>query len=639
MNKEILEQKREVDLEIVEEKPIISPEGCDKLENLRLFAKKNVAHVFDDTIHIISNINTLLLAYELIKSNPGNMTPGVSKETLDGISSDWIIKTSEKLLAGKYNFTPSRRKFIPKPNDPKAMRPLGIASPREKVVQKAIQLVLEAIFEPTFSDESHGFRPNRGNHTALQQVKKNFKAVNWVIEVDISKCFDTIDHGKLLEIIRGRISCDKTVKLIKSALEAGFMDGDRFQETSLGTPQGSVLSPLLCNIFMDKLDKFLTLKKEEFDKGEKKRPRNNLKRKLKYQLDKTQDRKERKKFIEQIMNLDSNVNTEEFKKLTFVRYADDFIVGIAGKHADASNLKNEISKFLTEYSLNLNLQKTKITKFSSNKVFFLGTHIRGTYRKEKPIKTIIRNGKAHKTKITPQVSFHAPIKRLLEKLAERGFMKKKGGEKIVPTNHGPIINFDHSDIVARYNQIIRGILNYYSFVDNKKSLGVIIHSLKHSCALTLALKFKERTAAKMFKKFGKNLKCKDTKIELSIPKTFARTQKFMIGPPTPDSIIAIKWNNKLTRSNFGKECILCKTKNSIEMHHVKRIKDLKNDHKKGKIDFFTMQMRAINRKQVPLCHEHHVKLHKDELTQEDREKMLEYVESRKKNKNPNGRAV
>jgi hypothetical protein len=153
------------------------------------------------------------------------------------------------------------------------------------------------------------------------------------------------------------------------------------------------------------------------------------------------------------------------------------------------------------------------------------------------------------------------------------------------------------------------------------------------------LKFKERTAAKMFKKFGKNLKCKDTKIELSIPKTFARTQKFMIGPPTPDSIIAIKWNNKLTRSNFGKECILCKTKNSIEMHHVKRIKDLKNDHKKGKIDFFTMQMRAINRKQVPLCHEHHVKLHKDELTQEDREKMLEYVESRKKNKNPNGRAV
>lgn len=567
MKNKIKIQKRETDLGQVNKSNFIIPEGCEKLASLRSFAKKNVNYNFKNIIHIISDKTTLILAYELIKSNPGNSTRGVAKNTLDGISSEWFENTSKALLAGKYKFNPSRRKLITKPNDPSSKRPLDIANPREKVVQKAVQMVLEAIFEPTFLNESHGFRPNRGNHTALYHIKTQFKSVNWVIEADISKCFDTINHNKLLDVIKERISCDKTIALIKSALKAGFIEGKQFSETTLGIPQGSIISPILCNIFLHQLDRFIAKKSQEFDEGGTKRPRNNEKRRLKYQLDKTAKPKERKKYIKQLMELKSSLNSN-YKKLKYVRYADDFLVGIAGKYIDANNMREEMNKYLEDISLTLNLQKTKITKFSSNKVFFLETFIRGTYRKNKPMKTISRGNSKFKTQITPQVSFHAPIKKLLGKLTEKGYFKRKGN-RTVPKNFGALVNLNHSDILNRYNQIIKGILNYYSFVDNFKSIGTIIHRLKMSCALTLALKYKVRTAAKIFKKFGKKLGDKQTEIELFIPKTFKRSQIFKINQVNPEKIIIRKWNNKLTNSNLGKACIICDDKKNVEMRHVK----------------------------------------------------------------------
>jgi len=628
-------KKRIEDLESVVEPEVINPEamieeGGDKLENLRTFAKKNVKYIFHNTIHIISDLNVLIFAYETIKSESTNTTKGISKKNLEGISPNWFIKISKKLLAGQFKFNPSKRTDTFKSNDLNAKKPLGITSLTEKVVQKSIQMVLECIFESTFLDESHGFRPGRGNHTALKYVKMKFKAANWAIEANTSNCFNTIDHRKLLNIIRERISCDKTIALIKSALEAGIIKEANFKENRKA--QGNVISPLLCNIFMHKLDKFLTAKAQEFEEGGSKRPRNNDKRNLKYKLNQTTDQKEKKAIFKELLITKSNLNTDSYKKLMFVRYVDNFLVAIAGKYQDCVKLKQEIYTFLREKSLKLNPLKMKITKMSSNKVFFLGTFIRGTYRKIKPIQIIVKNKKRIKTQITPQVSFHAPIAKILQKLIDKKFMRRKNSLKIQPTGVKVLVNFDHADILLRFNQIIRAILNYYSFVDNHKSLGTIVHGLKMSCALTLSLKFKMITAAKAFKTFGKTLKCKESKTELYIPKTFKRTQKFVISKPLPYDIINLSWNGKLTRSNMLKSCIICGESENIEMHHVKQKKDLKFKYKSGKINFFTLQTRAINRNQVPLCKDHHIRFHNNTLIEEDKQKMRDYIQSCKRKK-------
>lgn len=172
-----------------------------------------------------------------------------------------------------------------------------------------------------------------------------------------------------------------------------------------------------------------------------------------------------------------------------------------------------------------------------------------------------------------------------------------------------MVNMDHADIVRYYNSITRGILGYYSFCDNHKSLGAIVHGLKHSCALTLALKYKLRHRSKVFKKFGSFLREPRSGIQLFIPKTFVRTRKFLINPPVALSHINRVWNSKLTRSGLLRQCVICGT-SPVEMHHVRNLKELRT---RKHLDWFTQQMAAINRKQVPLCRDHHVGLHQKKV--------------------------
>ena len=252
-----------------------------------LINKNEKGHINDKLIHIIADPKTLTLAYELIKSNPGNMTKGGTNETLDGISSSWILETSAKLKAGKFNFSKMRRANIRK--DDGSTRPLTISSPRDKIVQKAIQLVLEPIYEPTFFVNSHGFRPNKGCHTALKQLRSWFHGITWLIETDIHSCYDTINHRTLLNIVGKKVKCVKTLTLIKikKGLECGVINLKAFSKTKLGTPQGSILSPLLCNIYLHELDEELYKIKGDYSSPQNyKRRKNPEYRKLQYELEK-----------------------------------------------------------------------------------------------------------------------------------------------------------------------------------------------------------------------------------------------------------------------------------------------------------------------------------------------------------------
>jgi group II intron reverse transcriptase/maturase len=592
--------------------------ACGGLEELVNRNKENKRLVNDKLIHIVANPEVLTLAYETIKSKPGNETLGVDTQTLDGIDLNWVQSTSKLLLAGKYKFKAARRVYIPKKGKDKK-RPLTISSPRDKVVQQAMYLVLNAIYEPSFLDSSHGSRPGKGNHTALKSIKLKFHGARWCIEADIESNFPSISHVILLSLLRKRISCEKFLSLIKRSIKAGFVEDGVFKESNKGLFQGNVTSPILNNVYLHELDVFMDGLCENFTKG-KYRRKSSLFRRFQYEIEKAIDVRLKKKLRRELWQVQSKDPMDpNFKRLFYVRYVDDFVIGIVGSREDAIGIKETVKCFLEEnLKLVLSDEKSLITHFSKSPITFLGTQIKGNWEKEKNVKLVSKLGVSRKVRITGRPVLNAPIKNLFLKATVNGFFKKKA-EKFVPTKVGWLINLDHSDILRYYNSVIRGILNYYSFANNRKSLGSLVHGLKLSCARTLALKYKLRFASKTYSRFGSNLKCPDTGLELFIPNTFRAIKEFAINEPTPDESLFKRWNKKLTKSNLFKYCVICGSSNEVEMHHVRKIRDLKVKARGGKMDFFTLQMASINRKQVPLCRSHHKALHNNSLSSLERQ--------------------
>lgn len=596
----------------------ISVPTCGRLEDLVKRNKENNQLVNGMLIHIVADPEVLILAYEAVKSNPGNATPGVDAQTLDGIDLNWVQSTSKRLLAGKYKFKAARRVYIPKKGTNKK-RPLTISSPRDKVVQQAMYLVLSAIYEPSFSDTSHGSRPGRGTHTALKSIKSKFQGVRWCIEADIESNFPSISHGVLLSLLRKRISCAKFLALIKNSIKAGFVEDGTFKESNRGLFQGNVTSPILNNVYLHELDVFMDGLCDEFTSGNQRR-KSPAFRQIQYWIERATDVMQKKKLRKKLWQVPSKDPFDaNFKRLYYIRYVDDFVIGVVGSREDTVDIKKKVKRFLEEnLKLILNDEKSLITHFSKTPISFLGTLIKGNWETEKRVKLVKRAGVSRKVRLTGRPVFKAPIHELFVKATVNGFFKKRAG-KFVPTKVGWLINLDHSDILGYYNSVIRGILNFYSFSNNRKSLGSLVHGLKLSCARTLALKYKLRFASKVYRRFGGKLKCPDTGLELFIPKTFKAIHEFSTNVPIPDEVLFKRWNNKLTRSRLFKYCVICGTSHQVEMHHVRKVKDLKAKAAGGKMDFFTMQMASINRKQVPLCRTHHVALHQNKLSPIERQ--------------------
>jgi group II intron reverse transcriptase/maturase len=195
------------------------------------------------------------MAYGNIYSNQGAMTPGACDETADGMSEAKIEEIIAAMRGERYRFAPVRRAYIPKKKG--KLRPLGLPSWSDKLVGEVVRLLLEAYYEPAFSDYSHGFRKGRGCHTALRKVHETWTGTVWFIEGDISDCFGSTSHEILMEILAEKISDNRFLRLIRNMLKAGYMEDWQYHETLSGTPQGGVLSPLLSNIYLNKLDEFV----------------------------------------------------------------------------------------------------------------------------------------------------------------------------------------------------------------------------------------------------------------------------------------------------------------------------------------------------------------------------------------------
>jgi len=490
-------------------------------------------------IKSIANLKNLVTAYEMIKSRPGNMTTGVGNDTLDGLNKEYLLRLQKKLRDGKYKFPPARRIQIPKPGKTET-RPLTIASPRDKVVQKAMELVLNQHFDPLFLDSSHGFRPGRGTHTAIRQLDAKFQSVHYVIEADFSKAFDRIPHKILMETLKKQITCPKTLALIQSGLEAGFVERGKFNSNfGIGTPQGSVLSPLLCNIFFHELDVFMSKLSERYNIGEKRQANPEyvkIQSKFKTARRNKLNNKDPKAFSELICKLlrtPSKAHNDSYTRVHYIRYADDFVVGVEGSYTITQTILEEIKTFLATLELSLNEDKTRITRFNAKPIDFLGYTIMSPHLKdhEKPFEIYRgpKNTAPFKRRKKLRIRFFMNQNRVLLRMANNKYTRKDRTGRWRGTNRGNLLNMEHADILRYYNAVIRGIHNYYDFVNNMARVAQIIWLLEESCGLTLAKKYKLKSLRAVYRKFGKDLgvTIKDSKgtpnrISLKKPTSFSR---------------------------------------------------------------------------------------------------------------------
>lgn len=441
------------------------------------------------------------IAYDIIKSKKGNTTPGVDKATLDGIGMAWVYKIIESMKDRSYQFKPAVRKYIPKPNG--KLRPLGIPTPKDKVVQQALRLIIEPLFEPNFLNSSHGFRPNRSAHSALKDIK-SWTGITWMIEGDIKGCFDNMDHHVLGQLLKRRIKDQNLISLYWKAVNAGYINNGTLENHSLtGVPQGGVLSPLLSNVYMHELDVFVEGLKRKYNKSTNKRGviqnqnplyAENLKR-LRELRAEGKSSAIRKAELERDQ-IPSVIRTGT--KIYYVRYADDWVIGVRGPRALAEEVKLDVETFLrNELKLELSKEKTAITHLPTDSAFFLGTLIRRHSRRYS--QGLIRKRGPRRIRMTnSRIILECPVKRIVTKLKEQGYAHVADGKPKAVTKW---IHMKPEDIILRYNSVIRGYLNYYSFVNNRNMLREIVWILSFSTVFTFARKW-NISPKRVFKKLG-----------------------------------------------------------------------------------------------------------------------------------------
>src|SRR6266568_4666253 len=333
------------------------------------------------------NKDLYLLAYGNIYSNQGAMTPGASAETADGMSEDKIDQVIELMRHERYRFAPARRIYIPKKNG--KLRPLGLPPWPDKLVGEVVRLLLEAIYEPCFSGRSHGFRKGRGCHTALRKIQETWTGTVWFIEGDISDCFGSFSHEILLGILAEKIRDNRFLRLIRNMLKAGYLEDWEYHDTLSGVPQGGVVSPILSNIYLDKLDKFVEQELiPQYTRG-KRRASNPAYFRVRSAARRARARgdhaKARKLRAQQRGLPSSDPDDPGYRRLRYVRYADDAHRGFAGPKAEAEEIKSRLAAFLRDdLRLELNEDKTLLTHARTGAASFLGYEVTVWHSKTRP---------------------------------------------------------------------------------------------------------------------------------------------------------------------------------------------------------------------------------------------------------------
>ena len=557
------------------------------------------------------NPSLYLLAYGRIYRNAGAMTPGATAETVDGMSLAKIGKIIDALRREKYRWTPVRRVYIEKKGS-KKKRPLGIPSWSDKLLQEVIRLLLEAYYNPQFSPASHGFRAKLGCHTALREIHHKWVGTKWFIEGDIAQCFDSLDHSVLLSILREKIHDNRFLRLIGGLLQAGYLEDWRYNATLSGSPQGAVLSPILSNIYLDKLDRFVVGSLlPRYTRGDRRRPNpvwqrlQREARKLR-KLGKPDEANRVRRQMQQVPSLDPT--DSDYRRLRYIRYADDWLLGFVGPRSEAEEIKGEIAKFLHDHlKLELSATKTLITHARSSAARFLGYGIMTLHSDHK----LDRRG--HRC-INGNIALRVPGDVVRAKCARH----LRHGK---PTHRPELIHDSPFSIVAQYQQEYRGIVEYYRLALNLGQLNRLRWLMERSLVHTLAHKLRISVRA-VYRRY-RHVVDTDTGPSpvLQVVVERAEGQKPLV---THWGGISLARNIKavlneaplricgpraeLERRLLANQCELCGSTENIQVHHVRTLKDLQI---KGRAEkpFWVQIMAARQRKTLVTCEKCHDDIH------------------------------
>ena len=554
------------------------------------------------------------VAYQRIYAKQGNMTPGTDGKTIDEMSLERIERLIVSVKDESYQPHPARRVYIPKKNGKK--RPLGIPSFEDKLVQEVVRLLLEAIYEGHFEGTSHGFRPHRSCHTALGMIQKSFAGAKWFIEGDIKGFFDNIDHNVLISILRERISDERFLRLIRKFLNAGYVEDWKYNKTYSGTPQGGIISPILANIYLDKFDKYIKEYAAKFRKGDRRsiNPEywrlNNKKNWLKKKLQKTSDEQMRKSYLYEIAQLSKQMLSTphkdamdaDFRRMQYVRYADDFLISVIGSKSECETIKADITQFMREQlKLELSDEKTLITH-AQDKAKFLGYEI--FIRKSDAVKR--NKDGVLKRDFNGAVVLTLNSAVIQKKLTEYNALEVRNidGKDIwwsKPRRY--MTPMKPEDILAQYNAEIRGLYNYYSLAANvSKECASFAFIMKMSMFKTLGWKL-NTSARKVRQKYQKD---KDFVIPYNDAKGKQkhrvfynegfkkRNAQFDVDYDKLPQTMYVPYPSLVERLKDGR-CELCGKEGKVVMHHVRTLTKLRGNNEWEKL------MLKRHRKTLVVC--------------------------------------
>ncbi|WP_103110978.1 reverse transcriptase domain-containing protein [Brevibacillus reuszeri] len=596
---------------------------------LYTLSSKEESYVHNDLYRILYNKEFYFRAYGKIYAKEGNMTPGADGKTIDGFKVEKIDELIVKLKNQTFSPNPSRRTYIAKKNSTKK-RPLGIPSFEDKLLQTVVEEILSAIFERHFKNSSHGFRPKRSCHTALQQIKVSNNGTRWWVEGDIEGFFDNIDHHVLMGIVSKRINDHRFISLLWKFLKAGYLENWTFHNTYSGTPQGGIISPILANIYLNELDKYMEEVIKKFNKG-KERQRSKQYKAIDNKIYKmrniaklsweSQTDEEKKAFLKKLKEVrlqqykgpTLDPMDESFRRMTYTRYADDFLIGISGSKEDAEQVKVELTKFLKEsLKLNLSQEKTLVTH-GADKVLFLGYHIYMCKKDEG--EKVLQNGKHQRMRSKLNKPFLSiPHEKMRDFLLKKQALVIEQEGTWKSTHRKPLLPIGDYEILCVYNSEIRGLYNYYKLAVDVKKLNGLYHIMRYSFLKTLANKHKTKVAKIMKNKkdyvhdgqLGVVYKtAKGEKFGLFYNEGFQyRSLNFSYGKNETDADVDNKpaiesfyrSRTSIVQRLLANTCEWCgETMGKMEVHHVRKLKDLKGKKKWEQV------MISRQRKTLVLC--------------------------------------
>jgi len=579
-----------------------------------------------------------------LQRTKSNVSPGLDGEVKGQITDKRLEKLHNELARQSYLPTQVKRVGIPKPDG--GTRYLGIASQIDKVVQGAILNHLEPLLEPVFSEASYGSRPGTGCHDALKEIKYKWKGIAWIINVDISKYFDKINH----EILRNKLEkfCDQaSVELIHKLLRVGYVTimspNHSVENSEIGTPQGSLISPILANLYLHELDSFM---KEailpKYNRGvhraanpeyAKRKTLTTAEKSVLAELPSVKGallRAKHNKYVEDTMFAATDGSDPAFRRLHYVRYMDDFILGFIGPREEAEEIKQQIINKLVEMKLEVNHSKSKIYHSGDLGIKYLGAYIR-YFRHNK----LIVQDESHQTDdVTKQVNqlraqavntphFRVPVDLILQRLVDRGLAKRRKDNTVRGTAVLQMGMLEDVDIVNRFSAVIRGYENYYSFVNHRSDLWKIFSVLRKSCALTLGAKRKLNSAARVYAIYGPDLKVRDnlgTRVtSLNYPKSLKTHIDFKTGKRGVEFAQILKYERMAIQgsSNINIKSALkceyegCEATLHLEAHHLNPMRNLS---KRKDLSSFEKSLIQRERKVVMLCKKHHNELSRKRVT-------------------------